>query len=374
MPAPGSTAHHRSMKSQLFAAALVPLLACTPFTSSAASEPSVSTSIATGDLSTADRLTEATTGARPAVGRSTDVVYEDVLGEARTIQVELRLPEQRATEPDSETSGAARPVVVWSHGGGTGKRSTASVGERWGRAFNAAGFAFVAIAHAPRSAADRVEMCEAIRVADCSVFSPLRWDRPHDLAAALDWVESIADDQRLDADRIVLGGHSAGAIGVLNTMGLTWTFDSELEPAVDDRPIAVLAASPPGAEARDISPADLAELDVPMLWLTGAGDTTASTRSEDRRATFELLSADHDAALFWATPEAIRHGGFNLDVDSCRRAGGSDEQCRNAARTIARTGVSFVEQVTAAGGFDIERYVVAVAAKLPGWAMVTVAG
>jgi len=333
------------MNRSLFLAVLAPLLACTPFSSTSASTP-------IDALDTGVTAVEA-----PA---STTLSYTDVLGGERSIQVELRLPDEAAAQP--------MPVVVWSHGGGRGKRSTTTVGARWGRAFNQAGLAFVAIAHVGREDDDRLRVCDAVGASDCSMFSSLRWDRPHDIAAAIDWIESIAPERGLDARRVALGGHSGGALGVLNTMGLVWEYDSELHPAVDDRPIAVLAASPPGASTRHIDHDALAALRVPMIWLTGAGDSTRSTLADDRRASFDMLTPEHSAVLFWAEREEIRHGGYNLDVASCRRAGGVRQPCREAVRTIADLGVSFIERSLSTNRpFDVDRFVATAQPAVPAW-------
>jgi len=171
-----------------------------------------------------------------------EITYVDVTGEDRSIRAELRRPAGDAQ--------AMQPVVVWSHGGSHGFRRTGHVGDRWGRAFNDAGVAFVAIAHTGRDEPGRTAVCQAIGGSDCVPFNALYWDRPHDVAVVLDWVESIADERGLDADRIVHGGHSAGALGAMTVAGMAWLADADLEPPSDPRPVGFIAASPPGATRR----------------------------------------------------------------------------------------------------------------------------
>ena len=270
-----------------------------------------------------------------------ELFYEDVTGADRAVRFEVRMPADAA---DGEV-----PVVVWSHGGSRGKNDPGRVGEAWGKAFNDAGFAFVAVAHPGRTADEREAVCDAVGASPCELYNTLFWDRPHDVQQVFDWIEERGDEAGIDADRIVYGGHSAGAISTMVIAGLDWVFDDELAPPSDDRPIAFVTASPPGVEARTLTEDRFDELDRPMLFLTGAGDTTNSTEGTDRRATFALLPDEPTSFMLWVDDDRARHDSFNLSQSACRRAGGTSQQCRILVRTVARVGTEFVDMVTTDG-------------------------
>ncbi len=162
-----------------------------------------------GDADTTDAPIDATT-VRPDVY---ELGYTDVTGADRTVVVEVRSP---------DVGPATTPVVVWSHGGSVGKSSPAKVGEQWGRAMNQAGFTFVAIAHPGRDQASRNALCEAIAVVECAEFKYLLWDRLNDASLVFDWLEQMATngDLFVDVDRLVYGGHSAGAVAVMLMAGM----------------------------------------------------------------------------------------------------------------------------------------------------------
>ena len=296
---------------------------------------------------------------RPSPRNETVTVgYTDVAGSEREVRVEIRRP----AEPDGRTV----PVVVWSHGGSAGRSNPSVVAERWGAAFNSVGFAFVAIAHVGRDDDERRAVCDAVSAGDCETFNTLLWDRPHDVRAVLDRLERGADDLGLDASRIVYGGHSAGAIGVMTTAGMVWPFDSELAPPADTRPVAFIAASPPGTNARGLGERHLAALDRPVLFLTGLGDTTSGTDAADRRHTFDLLPGEPTSFMLWVDDERARHSVFGLETDACRRAGGTRSACRTLVRTVGRIGLEFAAAVVDEAGYDPTEFDRHVAAHLEG--------
>lgn len=281
------------------------------------------------------------------------ITYVDVTGTDRTVSVELRRPARSAPRP---------AVVLWSHGGSTGKTSSQRVGRGWGEAINDHGHAFVAIAHPARSSWD--ELCEAIGATECGELNPLAWDRPHDVTAVIDWMQSTDQLTGVDVDRIVYGGHSAGGLGVLSTAGMRWPLPSNSAPPADPRPIGFIVASPPGADARGLDDESFSELDRPVLLLSGDGDTTQGTEAADRRRMLDLLPNGSDAVTVWLGDTAARHTTFNLDVRACRRAGGGQRHCNSLTRTLGRVGAEFVDRVTA-GTFDRDAFARRVGAALP---------
>lgn len=367
MPNRCSPQPRRTRRGLLLVTALV-VFGCTSGPSAAdGAERLIGTNSSSGTPASSDLTSSA---ARPVDRdeRSVEITYDDVAGRARTIRAELRLPPERVSTPT--------PVVVWSHGGSTGFRHTDHVGDRWGRAMNAGGVAFIAIAHPARRGADHEALCAALDAADCSMLNPLLWDRPHDVRAALDWIEEIADQHQLDREAIVVAGHSAGARSSLHVAGMAWSsrtaWNEALTPPIDPRPVAFLASSPPDAMAIELMSNDLQLVDRPMLLLSGAGDDTRSSSAEGRRAIFQMIPTTTEAAMLWIDRHEATHGLFDLNRRACDRAGGDARNCRLAARTIARVGVRFVLAATEPGSrFDAERFADSTAAGLAPWASVT---
>ncbi|MEL6893429.1 MAG: hypothetical protein AAFP84_17690 [Actinomycetota bacterium] len=292
-----------------------------------------------------------------------ELSYRDVAGLQRRVRAQVRLP---------DAPSSVRPVVVWSHGGSRGVGRVERAGDRWGKAVTESGTAFVAIAHTARDPAQWASLCAAVGAAECGTFNPMFWDRPHDLAVVLDWLETavVANPELpLDLDRIVYAGHSAGAIAVLTIAGMHWPFASELRPPSDPRPIAFVATSPPGEAARGLTARSFADLDRPLLFLTGAGDSTASTDALDRAATFELLANDLPAAMVWFERAEARHGVFDLNLAPCERAGGRRPPCRTLVRSVADAGIAFIDAATSPSGrVDADEIERAMSAVLPAWA------
>jgi hypothetical protein len=285
-----------------------------------------------------------------AVGpeRLAKVRYVDILGSTREIQIEVRTP----------LGAANAPVVVWSHGGAEGKRRAHGVGREWGRVFNEAGYVSVHIAHVGRSTADDTAVCNALGLSGCGAacassasctahpggecidsvchyYKPLNWDRPNDVGAVLDWIETEAAAGGhlagvVDVSRIAYAGHSAGAGSAMMVAGASRTYGDSLERVLaDERPIAFVSCSPQGvgedgftAASFDASACLATGADArtclgrPHLFLTGAGDDTNGVTAETRRDPYDLAPAG-DKHLFWILEEAARHGTFELDPGPC---------------------------------------------------------
>jgi predicted dienelactone hydrolase len=268
-----------------------------------------------------------------------ELTYLDVSGATRSIRVQIRRPQESSPAKDA----GGLPVMVWSHGGSDGKESVAVVGDDWGRAFNEAGYVFVAIAHQGRDLESRHGLCEAIGVTSCDTFLYLNWDRPADVSIVFDWLERMVDDhgESFDLDRLAYGGHSAGSVSVLTLAGMTPQVPGELVPSSDARPKVFLAAAPPGVVKYGFDERSFAAIDRPVVMLSGVGDSTNGTEGIERRATFDLMPAGVHR-LVWVDDPIAKHTTFDLDRDACMRAGGSTARCREIAAGLARAGVAFV--------------------------------
>lgn len=281
------------------------------------------------------------------------ITYTDDFGLERTIEIELRLP--------STAAGEAVPLVVWSHGGASGLMNAGGVGMQWSAILVRAGYAFLAIAHAPRTPAQYDALCNGISFDDCSVtacmtdddcrsagiasncvfnncrmFKHVIYDRPHDFAQVLDALERATMpggplEGRLDLDRIVYAGHSAGAGSTMSVAGAPRFIAGTTHLFYDPRPIAFVSASPqgPGDEyftelsfddevCRAMAPDPSGCWSRPHLYLTGNGDE-ADTTPEVRRMSFELAPATGERYLAFILEEAARHTTFEGNTDACER-------------------------------------------------------
>src|SRR6185503_15359672 len=176
------------------------------------------------------------------------VTYTDNAGLQRTVQVAIRIP-----------TGAPipMPVVIWSHGGASGKTDPLTSMVEWSETTAAAGYLTISIAHTPRSDQDRLQLCQSIGINDpatCEVFKHLNWDRPFDVRAVIDALVQMNSQGefrgQISVNHIAVGGHSAGAGGTLSVGGALRNFSGTAVSMADPRPIAFLAFSPqqPGTE------------------------------------------------------------------------------------------------------------------------------
>jgi hypothetical protein len=249
----------------------------------------------------------------PAQPMTVDLDYVDVTGARRTFQVAVRAP-VRAPEP--------LPVVVWSHGGNDGRVGALGVGVEWAAIFVSAGYLVVDIAHAPRDAASQAALCRQLGydAAGCLTFKHLHWDRPHDAARVFDFIEAQAASGpfagRIDADRIVYAGHSAGAGGTLMVNGATRDFAGTQTSLADPRPIAFVSNSPQGPGEEGFVESSYTACARPTLVNSGIGDDTESVAGENRARAYDAMPAG-DKHRLYLLEEAARHGTFDQSPDAC---------------------------------------------------------
>lgn len=279
------------------------------------------------------------------------VPYEDITGQMRTIKFQVRRPVMPQTPV---------PVVIWSHGGSSGKNNPDQVGTEWGEVFNRAGYVSVHIAHAGRTDAQITAQCTEIGLQNCDTtctdnaqcttypngacndnvcryYKPINWDRPHDLEAVLAWLakENAPDGVfkgRLDLENIAYAGHSAGAGSAMMAAGASRLYGDLTKHKLVPQIKAFIACSPqgPGEDGFSIASYDGSQcpsttnpelcLTRPVLLATGAGDDTgdAATGSvaENRKTVFEHLPAGQKY-LFYINDESARHGTFEHNTKGC---------------------------------------------------------
>lgn len=269
-----------------------------------------------------------------------DITYTDLAGDPRTVRIEVRWP--------SGTEGPV-PVVLWSHGSGDGRLNPLTVGVSWGRTFVQAGYAFVAIAHLPRVVDDmtdeRSALCAALGITTCASFKYLNWDRPHDVAAVLDFLDAQARGDwsgRFDLSRLAYCGHSAGGGAALMIAGATREFAGVPRRLADHRIRACISCSPQGPGEEDFTTTSFDSVDRPHLTLTGAGDDTNGSVAENRRLPFELMPAG-DKYRGWITEESARHTLYNAETQACEDFGETAARCEEMIGWLASVAVAFLD-------------------------------
>lgn len=288
--------------------------------------------------------------------------YVDRTGGTRTFSIEVRRP----VNPPKPA-----PIVIWSHGGADGISNPAGVGNEIGEVFLAAGFVSIFIAHAPRDLDSYTALCASLaypasqcETPACSNTTPcavgsceggfcrrtkiVHWDRPHDLAAVIDWVEQQTAPGMpyagiVDPTKIVYAGHSAGAGSTEGVSGAPRDIGGVREVLHDPRPMAFISCSPEGpgddgfteesfsgAECLAARGAGASCLTRPQLFLTGVGDVTGETESTPRRLAYDLQPTS-DKYRLWITEAAARHTTFEQKNDGClswvKQNGGDVARC-----------------------------------------------
>lgn len=212
----------------------------------------------------------------------------------RELPVTLRWPTVAAT------SGAALPVVLFSHGLG----GTRAGGAVWGEAWAAAGFVVLHLQHpgsdlaAVRAVTHSFTDQRALR----SAASPAQLlARLHDVTFALDEIgrRHAADQGRWGTVRpsqVGLSGHSFGAHTTLGMAGQRYPgFTGMTEPRLAAF-IAFSPSLPVLGDARQV----FERLTRPVLCLTGTRDADVAgvgATPERRRAVFDALPAGNKAQL-----------------------------------------------------------------------------
>ena len=271
-----------------------------------------------------------------------ELSYIDITGATRRVPIAIHRP-VGALEPMA--------IVIFSHGGFDGKNDPTIVGTEWARVFTSAGYLSVHIAHVPRDASSRLALCAKFGVStdDCQTFKHLWWDRPHDVATVLDWLEEQAAGPlagRIDASRIAYAGHSAGAFSTLQVNGAVRDFAGERPDLSDPRPIAFIALSDVGLNISGFPEVSYEGVVRPHLHLSGEGDDTPGVDSSARRPTCEL-EPPGDKFRGWITEEAARHTSFNFQTDECERYSSTNgldpERCRTYRIWLASAVIAFLD-------------------------------
>jgi len=239
------------------------------------------------------------------------------------------------------------PVVVWSHGGATGKTDPTLALEHWATAAAEAGYLSIAIAHEWRADPSLFDLC-AFFVMDglgCSLFKHLNYDRPLDISLVIDEVVEMSGRApwrgRIDADRIAVGGHSAGAGGTLMIDGAPRDINHTEVRLADSRPIAFLAFSPQAPGSEGFTEAGYGEIARPTLIGTGRGDEDPPDTADGRSSVFDLVQPGDKYRIFIEDPEAI-HTIYELSTDNCAITTPL-ERCEEFRDWVKSAGLAFLD-------------------------------
>jgi len=288
------------------------------------------------------------------------LTYSDVSGAMRTIFFAVR---------DPGGAPAPLPVVVWSHGGGSGHTNSVTSMAEWSLVTAKAGYFTVSIAHTPRSAASQQALCDYLQITNCGLPTPqnpdgfkyLNWDRPHDVRKVLDALEGLNSagpfQGRIDLSRIAMAGHSGGAGGTMMVAGAA-RVHSILPVVTDDpRPIAFLAFSPQGANSHGFFETDFRQpatswdsLRRPFLTATGEGDGNCELEEDcsardipySRRIPFRRMPGP-DKYLLYIRDADTYHGLYGSLESNCLVKVGSLAKCRNFVSWLTSAALAFLD-------------------------------
>ena len=283
--------------------------------------------------------------------------YTDNAGLQRTVAVAIRIP-TGAPNP--------MPVVIWSHGGATGKTDPLNSMVEWSETTAEAGYLTISIAHTPRTDQERQQLCQSIGINDpatCEVFKHLNWDRPFDVRAVIDALVQMNQQGefrgKIDVEHIAVGGHSAGAGGALSVGGALRNFAGTPVSLADPRPIAFLAFSPQQPGTEGFFDTDFKQpthswqpIARPVLIGTGDGDNACKAIEEPgncqgetpsgRRSNFDRMSPGNKYRIYVHDADTF-HTLFELQTSKCATLGVNQTKCDGIARLLRSVGLAFLD-------------------------------
>jgi acetyl esterase/lipase len=281
------------------------------------------------------------------------VTYQDEASLSRTISFAIRTPNGLA---------GPLPVVIWSHGGSQGHINPLTALSEWGELTARAGYISVGIAHGPRSNFSRQLLCAALGVSDCTTFSYLNWDRPHDILKVIDRLAAINFaagplQGRINMNRIAVGGHSAGSGGTLSVAGALRALTNPPKPLADPRPIAFLAFSPQGPASDGFFETDFRfphtsweDISRPVLVGTGDGDNTCGntptecvgTSPSVRRIAYDLMPTGNKYLMHIRDTDTF-HALFGFNIAECVSRGVAPGKCGAFRQWLASSALAFLD-------------------------------
>lgn len=287
--------------------------------------------------------------------------YQDPAGRSRTLTVQVRIP---------NIPTVALPVVIWSHGG-EGTTDAPNAMRLWSEATARAGYLTVSIAHTPRSASEKAEICQQLQIEgepECTYLNPLIFDKPSDIIQVLDGLERLnlggppEIRGRIDLNRIAVAGHADGSSAALSLAGakrlLTTTDRENADDFSDPRPVAFVALSPQSATNEGFFDTDINRdttswtgIARPVLLATGAGDNNClfgrgcvvGNSPARRRTVLDLLSPGSKYEMFLESTKAGHDFFGSPDPAACQAQGVAPALCNNLEQWLRSTVVAFLD-------------------------------
>ncbi len=270
----------------------------------------------------------------------------------RTLPLRVRVPE----------GPGPFPLVIWSHGGGMNDGGH-RLGNEWGAALAANGYAVVHIAHASIDAKSGAALCSVAQIpaAECNLASgdedsPLiAMVKALDIIAVLDRLKNLSDESvarggpAIDLEKVATAGWSGGARGPQVLMGakLKTTPSAPLFARPDDRIVAAVAISPAGPGFGGFfengGETSWASMRGPLLYTTGTNDVKENKpelTGPIRRAAYTLQPSEGNRRLLYSNLAVGTggHGTYNLED-----ASSTDERLSRFSRALRSAVVAFLD-------------------------------
>ncbi len=198
------------------------------------------------------------------IEKTSDIVYGNsvnYLGQAEDLKLDLY-------EPVDDTE-AKRAVFIWAHGGffTSGDKSAISSGGTSSIRDHMTKRGWVTISVNYRLNPTLPEGFGYVPAGDLNAalagFKAIH-DAQHDVQAAVRWVRAHAEEYRLDPDRIVIGGHSAGATTSMNVAYNSDDAGNSGNPGFSSSVTAAIGTGIANAPFADVHPDPGAEPPVSM--------------------------------------------------------------------------------------------------------------
>jgi hypothetical protein len=292
------------------------------------------------------------------------VAYPDAAGLNRTLKVQIRLP--------LDGSGAALPLVLWSHDGDPVSEST-GVLTAWSDWTASIGYLTVTVAHAPRDEAQQKALCSTLEISEelCPSYPYRHWDRAQDLQRILSALEQYNQSGpaevrgRIDLDRITVAGTGDGAGAVFSTAGATRLMTPSATRARPNTfpspvPAAFIAISPLGPDQAGFYDMDTNQptqswsgLRRPVLSITGAGDSTCIPEGtcpfgdspSMRLIPYQYMPAGGKYQMYLESVLTSHEFLSSLDVAQCEEEGVDKSHCEAHAGYLKSTVAAFLDGV-----------------------------